>query len=172
LKVFLTADTHFGHDSLHSKFKSRPKDFEDRIIDACKRIISSGDLVIFLGDVVVGKSHNWSMKFSQIPGKKILVMGNHDDNSYNWYMKNGFDFVCDQFQWEKFGLKIAFSHHPLEKGDFDLNVHGHIHIGGRHDYQKEDHHFLLSIEENGYQPYKLESIVKKWRRSQENIEDV
>ena len=35
--------------------------------------------------------------FNKLPGRKVLVMGNHDKKSARWYSEHGFDFVCNMF---------------------------------------------------------------------------
>jgi calcineurin-like phosphoesterase family protein len=165
MKIFVTTDTHFGHKALADTFEARPLDFEDRIIRNWQRMIRPEDLVVHLGDVVVGKAFDWKTTISSLTGRKILVIGNHDKKTAIWYMKNGFDFCCSQFSWAMYGLTIILSHFPLANGSFDLNIHGHLH-GGRHrEFDVDQRHHLLSLEETGYQPRLLESIVKEWRKS-------
>jgi len=129
MRIFVIADTHFGHLSLIEKYQSRPPNFQEQIIKNWKRTVNADDLVIHLGDVVVGKSSDWATTIPNLPGRKVLVPGNHDLKSESWYMSNGFDFCCHQFLMNIYGLKILFSHEPAVYGDFDLNIHGHLHLG-------------------------------------------
>lgn len=46
--------------------------------------MNPGDLVIHLGDVYFGPAGGWEDLIFNLPGRKILVRGNHDDN-----------FLCD-----------------------------------------------------------------------------
>ena len=59
MKVWVVADTHFGHWALAEEYGARPPDFEARILAAWNRAISSADLVIHLGDVIVGTPGDW-----------------------------------------------------------------------------------------------------------------
>ncbi len=165
MRLFVIADTHFGHKDLAEKYQSRPEDFEDKIIQNWRRMVADDDMVIHLGDVVVGKSKDWSLIVPKLPGRKILVLGNHDKNPFRWYMANGFDFCCNIFFWELFGLQIAFSHTPLFAGDFELNIHGHLHMDRHREYERDERHYLFGLENNAYQPRTLDSIVKVWKRS-------
>lgn len=165
MKIFVTTDTHFGHYSLADEYRARPGDFEKRIVRNWRRMIGDDDLVIHLGDVVVGRSVDWTSIVPSLSGRKILVLGNHDRKSISWYLGNGFDFCCSSFVWEVFGLRILLSHEPAFEGTFDLNIHGHLH-GGRHrEYGCDARHHLLSLEDTSYQPRLLKSLVNEWRKS-------
>lgn len=165
MKIFITSDTHFMHKALAEKFETRPFDFEQRIVRNWQRMIRSGDLIVHLGDVMVGKAPDWKMTIPSLPGRKILVLGNHDKMTASWYMKNGFDFCCSHFSWDMYGLSILLSHAPIVDGPFDLNIHGHLHSGRHRDCKVDQRHYLLSLEQTGYQPRLLESIVKEWKKS-------
>ena len=103
MRIFVIADTHFGHKALADKYLSRPADFAKKIIINWKRTIKSDDMIIHLGDVTVGTSTDWSFIIPDLPGRKILVLGNHDKKSESWYMANGFDFCCSAFTWHMYG---------------------------------------------------------------------
>ena len=112
MQVFVISDTHWGHSALSDKFKERPTDFEVRISQNWQRMIKTDDLVIHLGDVLFGNRSDWSSILTSLPGRKILVMGNHDKRTISWYMANGFEFCCESFHWQMYGLNILFSHKP------------------------------------------------------------
>jgi calcineurin-like phosphoesterase family protein len=165
MKIFVTTDTHFGHHQLVSDFQARPEDFEIRIVYNWHRMIGQDDMVIHLGDLVVGKPVDWTSIVPTLPGRKILVIGNHDKKTISWYLKNGIDFCCSSFMWEIFGLRILFSHEPIIDGIFDLNIHGHLHSRQHRILKCDTQHYLLCLEQTSYQPRPLESLVKEWRKS-------
>ena len=165
MRIFVIADTHFGHKALADKYQSRPPDFAKKIIVNWKRTVKPEDVIIHLGDVTVGTSTDWALVIPDLPGRKILVLGNHDRKSESWYMSNGFDFCCDNFTWHMFGLDIAFSHEPLFTGQFDLNIHGHLHLNRHREIETDTRHFLFSLENTSYQPLLLETIIKEWGKS-------
>ncbi len=121
MNIFCIADTHFDHDKL-SEYDARPVDFTSRIISNCHKVLKEDDLLIHLGDFMMGKPEKWTAILSAIPGRKVLVKGNHDSKSYSWYMNNGFNFSCRDFGWRLFGIKILFSHRPRFEGEFDLDT--------------------------------------------------
>jgi calcineurin-like phosphoesterase family protein len=164
MRIFVIADTHFGHTALYEKMCARQADFEDRIKKEWTSVIDEHDLVIHLGDVSFSKHSDWHRHLPSLPGRKVLTIGNHDTKSITWYMRNGFDFCCQSFSWRTLGLDIVFSHEPLTNDNYDLNIHGHLHLGHRDGLYVDDRHHLVALETDGYRPVKLESIVKKWQR--------
>lgn len=168
MKTFVISDTHFGHRTLSEKLGARPIGFEEKIMKSWHRMVQPEDTVIHLGDVVVGKEQTWNKFIPLLPGKKILLQGNHDTRTLAWYMDHGFDFACVQFQWEIYGLKILFSHEPTYEGSFDLNVHGHLHSGRHRDVKTDARHFLVALEDTGYCPLSLDFIVESWTKKRES----
>ncbi|MBC2714976.1 MAG: hypothetical protein HF978_06665 [Desulfobacteraceae bacterium] len=165
MRILVIADTHFGHRSLAEEYQSRPPDFENKIIRNWQKMVSKDDLVVHLGDVVVGKATDWSSAIPSLPRRKVLVIGNHDKKTLSWYMANGFDFCCLDFFWEIFGLKVLFTHEPKNIGLFDLNIHGHLHLGRHREYECDERHYLFAMEKTSYQPRPLKSIVEEWKQS-------
>lgn len=166
MQIYVITDTHFGHKALIERFGIRPVDFESRIINNWHNRVRDEDMVIHLGDVIVGKdSSGWTETVRGLPGRKVLVHGNHDAKSHLKYLENGYTFSCLQFAWHMYGLDLLFSHEPVLEGSFDLNIHGHLHTGEHRDEGPLcERHFLLSLEEEGYAPMPLETIVNRWRR--------
>jgi len=164
MNIYLTTDTHFGHDKM-VEYCDRPKDFNERILQEYRNTLKSGDILIHLGDICIGHDSEWHLDLNgYIPAnvKRILVKGNHDRKSNTWYLTHGWDLVCDTFSLNG----ILFSHEPLEKFyGHSLNIHGHFHnknhrlIDGKYQwYGKFNKKF--SIEEHNYVPVKLDTFLK------------
>lgn len=165
MKIFVIGDTHFNHEALATMFKTRPIDFESKIKKHWNNMISKDDIVIHLGDVMVGKHAEWDKIIPLLPGRKILCLGNHDNKPPLWYMKNGFDFCCTKFNFDMYGLNLLFSHEPVYYENFDLNIHGHIHLEEHRRYIYDEKHYLFSLEKTDYLPRSLDSIIKDWKKS-------
>lgn len=123
VNVYLISDTHFNHANI-ATYCQRPADFTELLVKRWHETVTANDTVIHLGDVQIGKKSEWIMP--ALPGRKILIRGNHDrQNSNTWWMEHGFDFACD-------GLKFRncwLTHEPcttLASG-CELNIHGHLH---------------------------------------------
>ena len=178
MRYWLITDTHYGHDKM-VEYCGRPANFEKQITVNWKKMVKPEDVIIHLGDVCIGSDPLYNHGITWLPGRKILVRGNHDKKSIAWYFNAGWDFVCDSFSMEFAGKNILFSHQPKEIGKFDLNIHGHFHnqlprllrgewvVSGekeRNHYDLAiltDKHLNLSIEETNYQPVLLESFISK-----------
>lgn len=168
-KTWLITDTHFGHDKIIA-LAGRPNSFEYKIFHALKTNISPGDTLIHLGDFCIGKDEGWHDQFMKtLPAgvHKILVKGNHDHKSYNWYYEHGWDFVCQNFTAFYFRKRILFSHRPQPAGKWDINIHGHFHNGDHRSQEPEllkimtPNHKLLAIEYTNYQPVVLENFINE-----------
>lgn len=89
-RLFITSDLHLGHKAI-IQYCNRPFDFTDKGIEECddflleqyRNTINENDMVIFLGDLTFKKNHK-GQKMTEIvtklPGRKVLIKGNHD-----WY---------------------------------------------------------------------------------------
>ncbi len=151
MRIFIISDTHFGHFKLE-QLEGRPRNALEKVIKNWNRMVKPDDLVIHLGDYIVGSSSNYEHIIYSLNGRKVLLLGNHDQKSYSWYIKNGFDFACEAFYWEYMGKRILFSHEPQEKNTkWDINIHGHLHSGRHRDeYELTSEHLLFSLEEENY----------------------
>jgi len=163
MKIAIGADWHFGHDKLVEK-AGRPEDFAQRIIKGIERACLSADVLLCLGDVCIGNDayHHcvlWqATKWSNI--KRWLILGNHDRKTKTWYLQSGWDFVADELYLNIHGLRILFTHRPQPPGDYDLNIHGHLHNTGHHpECGRHDKQVLIASEPT-YQPVMLSTIIK------------
>jgi calcineurin-like phosphoesterase family protein len=116
----------------HAKIKTwcdRPDDFTERIDDNVMRILKAGDLLLDLGDFGIGKPELYvatAKKWRDAGIIHVLIRGNHDQKSCQWYMEHGFSFACDAMIYRGAWL----THHPwkgaLPEGT-NVNIHGHLH---------------------------------------------
>lgn len=102
------------------------------------RIISSEDTVYHLGDVVMGQG---KIQYAQtllpaLPGRKILIKGNHDPHKIERCLEMGFDEVHENLELELDGYKLFLQHAPYEPVDVrcpicrpkaDAYLVGHVH---------------------------------------------
>lgn len=155
MRYWVISDTHFGHEAIQS-YCRRPPDVDARIVRNWRQLVAPEDMVLHLGDVAFGfvKLKAW---LGELPGRKILVRGNHDTHTISWYMGNGFEFACD-------GLELGgvyYSHRPLKEipASCKVNIHGHCHNRVPRGYRKYPHSRLFSLEYEGYKPRILSSFV-------------
>jgi len=188
MNPWIVADLHLDHTGL-SDDGFRPVGFSEKEMRALTNCLK-GDPVIFLGDISFHNEDKWHPLITALPGKKWLVLGNHDKRSASWYLDRGWDFVGNSFELEMFGKRILFSHMPqvvqsstmvtgpgiqhyVQTG-YDLNIHGHFHTFGLKVVQeKEPHlfnlltprHYLIAAEKLNYQPVKLDWVVKQAQKT-------
>lgn len=140
----------------------RPIGFEN-LIKKAFAVLKEGDVLIHLGDICFGNGAKWHEEMIKpLPCKKILIKGNHDNKSYNWYMEHGWDFVCENFVGKYFGKVVLFSHEPQTwDGKFEINLHGHLHNCEHRKAAKLTFNKLISLENDGYRLQSLKKIISK-----------
>ncbi len=165
MRYLITTDTHFFHNKMIEY--GRPSNYEELIYKGFE-ILEHDDCLIHLGDVCIGKDEICHDKLnSHLNCKKILVLGNHDHKTLSWYMKHGWDFVCNSFSLRYGNKNILFSHKPqIKSGVFDMNIHGHFHRMDRPERIDEFgsiydplYHKLISLESNKYTLTDLQSLI-------------
>jgi calcineurin-like phosphoesterase family protein len=125
MKVYIISDTHLNHDQI-ATYCDRPANFTEVIVRNWKRIVQPTDLVLHVGDVFIGKPSGWKEIFPQLPGRKILIRGNHDrHHGCTWWMENGFDAAMDAMIFRH----VYITHKPANflPSGCEINLHGHLH---------------------------------------------
>ena len=83
--VWLWSDLHLGHAMALSVFGRpywTPKEMDDALFGAWRRVVDAGDTVVILGDVAIGGLSGRRLKrLRAAPGRKVLVVGNHEFDS-------------------------------------------------------------------------------------------
>lgn len=160
MKIWLITDTHLNHDAM-VEYCGRPKNHTEIILRNWAMKVRPEDLTIHLGDVIFKRSSELAGMLSGVPGRKVLVLGNHDGNKPIWYMERGFDFACTSLVFEN----ILFTHGPVKKlpdGCY-LNIHGHWHNNEHRLYERPLKPFnkLLAIENTRLRPVLLNEFIRK-----------
>lgn len=155
-RVWLISDCHYKHDMLEEK-GYRPAGVTELIVKNINAVVRPQDTLINLGDLT------WDEDLRLPNCRNILVKGNHDMHSYNWYMEHGFIFACQEFTIKYGGLEIIFTHKPKIFHEYDLNVHGHLHDFAT--VTSPCHHSLIALELTDYKPVLLDRIVHNHLRS-------
>lgn len=154
MKIFVTADTHFGHQNI-IKYCNRPfmstEEMDAALIKNWNETVSNKDLVIHLGDFALGSRDYTASIIKKLNGKKYLIMGNHDNFSESFYRENGFDKVSSfPIIYNDFFL---LSHAPLQLSETTpyFNFYGHIHNDEK--YADAATSKCVCVERTGYRPY-------------------
>lgn len=148
-KEWIISDTHFGHNNIE-RYQDRPKNWEDKIIEQWNFYVHSDDIIYHLGDFSLCNKESYKVFMEILPGRKILILGNHDKFSRSYYLNNGWVNVVDNLTLGN----LIFTHAPLMKIPEGLyNIHGHLH-GGESTMKRLN----VTVENTGYSPINLDKI--------------
>lgn len=140
--IWFTSDLHLGHDK---EFVWKERGFEnvqqmnEAIVKRLNSKVAPEDTLYILGDVMLGDNSIGEKYFSQINGKKIIIIGNHDTNArieiYKKYVER--IVYADKIKYAKHLFYL--SHYPTLTTNYDNTVTGKavINLFG-HTHQKEN----------------------------------
>ena len=154
-RLWVWSDMHFNHANIQ-EYAQRPTEslqaMENRMLDQYRRLISPSDVVIFGGDVSMGRSEQIAACFTKIkalPGTKVLVRGNHDQSTMT-QLTEVFDYVCAAFTFNTEHGLIDCTHYPMPTLPGRRALHGHT-----HQHLISTNHINMSVEHTHYAPVKL-----------------
>lgn len=132
MSVFFIGDLHFGHKKI-LEFGQRDfatiEEHDAGVAEAWNQAIrKKHDLIFVLGDVAMTREGLEQMR--DLPGRKILIRGNHDTFSTLDYLAAGFEEVHGFRGYKEFWL----SHCPIHESEMYRrkgNIHGHNHFPER-----------------------------------------
>ncbi len=155
-QVFLISDPHLGHrtvlgfaDGYRAKALgvSTIEEHDELLCDLWTQTVKRRDLVIVLGDL--GWTYNL---MKDLPGRKKVLLGNHDKFNAKKYLEV-FEDIIGPVKYKRHWL----SHFPIhEKELFGKKViHGHTHSQGINDSR----YINVSVEMTGGYPISYQDIV-------------
>lgn len=162
MNTYLFSDSHFNHENIATYCK-RPANFTEIIIQRWNEIVKPEDLVIHLGDVMIGKKAEWIIP--SLTGRKVLIRGNHDrEKGSQWWMEHGFDFCCEAMVYRRCWL----THEPYRGETLpygcEVNIHGHLHnfmetSNHAKEFQAKPWHRLFACEYTDYRPIEFNKFL-------------
>lgn len=168
--TWVISDTHFFHKNI-IEYCERPfkgvREMNDFILQKWYETVPFSDTVIHLGDVIMLKgsseqSRIWCKEtFSCLPGKKVLVKGNHDRGAMlrepqEW----GFDWAAPYIIDEP--NKLVFKHIPERLRGYSVGwhlVHGHVHNKPVLEEDRGERQLNVSVEVTDYKPVRLKDLL-------------
>ncbi len=162
IDVFCCSDHHLYHHAI-IKYCNRPfknvDEMHQFIIKEWNSVVFPDDIVIHLGDYVCGGTKEEIKSITdQLNGIKILILGNHDRHSVQWFKDIGFTRVFKN----RWSTGIYCFSHRAQDADYLIqtgvryNFHGHSH---KHDYG--DPYTNFSVDVCGYKPKKVRLDLTK-----------
>jgi calcineurin-like phosphoesterase family protein len=160
---FFTSDSHFGHANI-IKHCNRPfddvKSMDEALIKNWNAVVGPDDEVWHLGDVCL--DYKLAFKYvSQLNGKKILILGNHD-GSGKQMKAHGFHETYQTWTLRLGNHKVFLMHRPKALKGYDVGkwvVHGHTHVNSPK-IDLENKMINLSVEWWNYTPVPENELVK------------
>ena len=160
--VYVTSDWHLGHKGITNHFRKQfPSDHvhDGYIYDQAHQRLTKRDTLFCLGDMAF--TYEGLDMIGCLPGRKILVRGNHDTFPTQDYLKV-FDEVHGAYRY-KGAFLTHIPIHPMElfRG---YNVHGHCHRGGPRELQKDEEwqqYYNAILEFNDYQIIRWDRVMEK-----------
>lgn len=176
-KVFLYSDPHFGHNNI-IRFCKRPfkdKDEMDKeLIRRYQETVSDEDMCIIHGDVSFKSQEHTLDILDQLPGDKIIILGNHD-RVIEKLWKNR--LLPKNVNIYKGILEIRYKneisvhcHYPILEWDGyfrdRLHFHGHQH-NTNNDFPKMGFlwkRYDVGVDANDFRPVELIKIREKLKK--------
>lgn len=154
-RVYHTSDWHLGHRNI-LKYREGFNSIEEHdnlLFENYLATIRPRDTVYFHGDMIFDKSYFY--RFSELPGHKILIVGNHDT-----------DFLKLEDVMPLFNRTLALgkkkgawlSHAPIHPEELrgKYNIHGHMHDQVLNDPR----YFNVCVEQTNFTPIDRQEINK------------
>lgn len=148
---YYISDIHFG---CQNNFEGRTLEHDQLIIDNWNRTVTNADTVYILGDIgrIGGSKDNEYLCrcISVLKGKKILVLGNHDDNLKDIRLRQLFAEIYDYKEiidnHNGMSHKLVLQHYPIlmwngqHKGW--VHLYGHVHMSDEWDAYRHSLKYL------------------------------
>ena len=128
------------------------------LLDEWRRRVRPDETIINLGDVAhpdAWRDEHLVADLRECPGRRVLVIGNHDERELWVLAVVGFEEQC-RVALTATDPPLALSHEPLRRiPPGAVNVHGHVHDGTEATLR----HINLTIEQTDYAPVRLSEVV-------------
>lgn len=148
---YYISDLHFG---CQNSFENRTLEHDKLIIDNWNKVVTNSDTVYILGDIgrIGGnKDNEYLCKcISVLKGKKVCVLGNHDENLKDIRLRQLFVEVCDYKEitdnYNGMSHKLVLSHYPIlfwngqHKGW--VHLYGHVHMSDEWEVYKQSLNYV------------------------------
>ena len=176
-KIFVTSDTHFGHDR---EFVWGPRGFtnyvdhDTAIIERWNAVVGPDDIVYHLGDVMLGDNNYGIGCLALLNGHIKIIPGNHDTASRLELYKKVPNVevlgLAEMIKYKKYNFYL--SHHPtltsnLEKAPYLrmhlINLFGHTHQQNKF-YMSMPFMFHVGMDSNNCTPVLLDDAIEAMKK--------
>lgn len=191
MAVFFTADTHFGHGRI-IELCDRPfgslREMDEALVARWREVVTEDDTVYHLGDLALGNLTDSLAIAATLPGRKLLVPGNHDrvssvesekrrERFHSVYEDAGFEVLPEQYELELNGVRVRLCHYPPSGDSHGEDrarhlrpprdgmplLHGHTH---QHDVG-DGHWIHVGVDGRDFAPVSADQILLEIRMRRE-----
>ena len=163
--VYIMGDMHLGQTDKQIKrwwpIWDSAAEHDHYILTQWRKTVTKNDLVWVLGDI--GPSKAMLPVIADLPGRKKMLHGNHDEfKTWEYLLYGGFESVEGMVPYKQAWL----THCPIHPGEMrkkTLNIHGHTHGGG-----PEGPYYNTCAEFIDFTPIKYTTIMEKYNALQHN----
>lgn len=124
--IWITADEHYGHRNI-LRYCDRPfdgvRDMDGSMILRFRELVSAGDTTYHVGDFCLAPADYGRRILDGLPGRHILVRGNHDPKGR--VRRMGFGAVLDMAILDTRIGRVLLSHWPFYSNE-EVAAHGAV----------------------------------------------
>lgn len=126
-QVRFISDYHFGHKAV-AKWRGFNDVYQmnEHIIKKHNEVVKKKDITYILGDITM-ETDEWYFYLDQMKGRKIVILGNHDDPKYVPELLKYVEKVAGMVKYKG----IFLTHCPIHTRELEyripINIHGHLH---------------------------------------------
>lgn len=179
IKVWFTSDQHFYHYNI-IKYCRRPfadlDEMHSTIVDNFKAIVGPNDIVYHLGDYAMAKRKYTKKEqfqmyreiMDELPGKHILIRGNHDRGKDSLFLDIGFYKISTTIKFDK--QRIIMVHNPDAIGYAHAPhgwrwIVGHVHDSWRRRIWKSKKTKMINVgvDVNNFTPIGWDELAKEFK---------
>ena len=165
-RTWIWSDLHLGDDTA-IEHGDRPFESTEHmnaaLLDAWRTSVEADHTIVNLGDVT-GAGTPWRRNANalrELPGRKIVVLGNHDFTGIGSVPNRGEDELYVTLL-SPGDPMLLLTHLPLRNVPAGtVNVHGHLHHGKR---KNAGPYINVCVEQTGYRPIRLTEIRERARK--------
>lgn len=164
--VWMTSDWHLGHKNIlkyrhdEDQFKTR-QELESLLVRNFKEKVGKRDVTYFLGDMCF--DHESLSIIKDLPGTKLLLLGNHDNHLGARDFLEAFDDIIGPIKYKGFWL----THQPIHPQELygKKNIHGHTHNQDvmyfntiTEELKKDVQYVNVCVDQTDFAPVRFEDI--------------
>lgn len=134
------------------------EEHDAHIAECWRSVVGSDDVVIILGDVAFNTRGLNVLR--NLPGRKKLCMGNHDNKKMSTYM----EIFTSVRAYRILDGDVLLAHIPVHPASlfprYRAMVHGHVHNRDK-EYANDPRYLNLCIESVGYTPLEHTEVLRR-----------